>query len=216
MAYDLYPSSTGSTTSGTLSLDSLHSLYWEQSGNPNGQPVVVLHGGPGAGIDEWQKQLLDPMHYRIICYDQRGAGKSAPAGELQNNTTAHLCDDLETLRRHLLIDKWLVMGGSWGTSLALLYAQQHTQRVSGLILRGVFLCTKTELDWYLYGLQAIFPEAWRRFSHYIPVTERQDLLQAYYQRVHHPDPLVHAPAAILWCEYELQCSTLLPRSEERR
>ena len=197
-------------SAGMLALDSIHSMYWEQSGNPNGVPVVFLHGGPGAGSAPNHRRFFDPVHYRIIVFDQRGAGRSTPLGELRENTTPLLIDDIERLRRHLGIEQWLLFGGSWGSTLALAYAEHHPARCLGLVLRGIFLCRKSEIDWFLYGLRAIFPEAWRTFADYIPEGERGDLLGAYHKRLTHPDPAVHMPAARCWSVYEGSCSTLLP------
>jgi proline iminopeptidase len=196
--------------SGMLELDAPHRMYYEQSGNPNGVAVVFLHGGPGAGASAVHRQFFDPAFYRIVVYDQRGAGRSTPLGCLENNTTPHLVADLERLREHLGIDQWLLFGGSWGSTLALAYAQHHPQRCLGLVLRGIFLCRKSEIDWFLYGLRAIFPEAWRTFSGFIPPAERGDLLTAYHKRLVDADPSIHMPAARSWSIYEGSCSTLLP------
>lgn len=196
--------------SGVLELDPPHRMYHEQCGNPRGVPVVFLHGGPGAGASAVHRQFFDPAFYRIVVYDQRGAGRSTPLGCLENNTTPALVEDLERLRRHLGIDKWLVFGGSWGSTLGLAYGEHHPQRCLGLILRGIFLCRPSEIDWFLYGLRTIFPETWRAFSHFIPEAERSDLLTAYHKRLVDPDPAVHMPAARSWSVYEGSCSTLLP------
>ena len=196
--------------SGMLDLDAPHRMYWEQSGNPRGVPVVFLHGGPGAGASPVHRQFFDPAFYRIVVFDQRGAGRSLPLGCLENNTTPHLIEDMERLRRHLGIERWLVFGGSWGSTLAIAYAEHHPERCLGLVLRGIFLCRPLEIDWFLYGLRAIFPEPWRTFAGYIPAHERGDLLSAYYQRLTDPDPAVHMPAARCWSVYEGSCSTLLP------
>ena len=201
---------------GMLALDGLHHMYWEVSGNPNGKPVIFLHGGPGAGASPAHRRFFDPKHYRIVICDQRGAGRSTPLGALQDNTTPHLIADMETLRRHLNIERWLVFGGSWGSTLALAYAEAHPARCAGLILRGIFLCRKSEIDWFLYDLKNIFPEAWHAFASYIPQSEhgeRGDLLKAYYQRLTNNDPAVHMPAARAWGRYEGSCSTLMPSPE---
>ena len=195
---------------GMLDLEGPHRMYYEQSGNPRGQPVVFLHGGPGAGSSPVHRQFFDPAHYRIVVLDQRGAGRSTPLGCLEDNTTPRLIEDLERLRGHLGVERWVVFGGSWGSTLALAYAEHHPQRCAGLILRGIFLCRPSEIDWFLYGLRAIFPEAWRTFAEYIPAEERTDLLAAYHRRLVHPDPAVHLPAARSWSVYEGSCSTLLP------
>lgn len=196
--------------SGMLDLGVPHRMYYEQSGNPRGVPVVFLHGGPGAGASAVHRQFFDPAFYRIVVLDQRGAGRSTPLGCLENNTTPDLIADLERLRAHLGIDRWMVFGGSWGSTLALAYAEHHPGRVRALVLRGIFLCRKSEIDWFLYGLKTIFPEAWRTFAGYIPAAERGDLLSAYHKRLVDPDPAVHMPAARSWSVYEGSCSTLLP------
>jgi proline iminopeptidase len=195
---------------GFLDLEAPHRMYYEECGNPHGVPVVFLHGGPGAGASAVHRQFFDPAFYRIVVYDQRGAGRSVPLGCLENNTTPRLVDDLERLRTKLGIDRWIVFGGSWGSTLALAYAEHHPQRCRALVLRGIFLCRASEIDWFLYGLRAIFPEAWRTFAEFIPEAERGDLLRAYHARLVHPDPAVHMPAARTWSVYEGSCSTLLP------
>ena len=195
---------------GWLDLDPPHRMYYEQSGNPSGVAVVFLHGGPGAGASAVHRQFFDPRFYRIVVFDQRGAGRSTPLGWLENNTTPHLVADMELLRRKLGIDRWVVFGGSWGSTLALAYAEHHPERCLGLVLRGIFLCRKSEIDWFLYGVRNVFPEAWRAFSSYVPEKERGDLLQAFHKRLVHPDPAVHMPAARCWSVYEGSCSTLLP------
>jgi proline iminopeptidase len=195
---------------GMLELEAPHRMYYEQSGNPRGVPAVFLHGGPGAGSSPVHRQFFDPAFYRIIVLDQRGAGRSTPLGCLENNTTPKLIEDLERLRAHLGIERWLVFGGSWGSTLALAYAEHHPERCLGLVLRGIFLCRQSEIDWFLHGLRAIFPEAWRTFAGYIPEKERGDLLSAYHRRLTDPDPAVHLPAARSWSVYEGSCSTLLP------
>jgi len=209
---ELYPEIEPYGT-GMLDLDGLHRLYWEQSGNPAGVPVLFLHGGPGAGSAPTHRRFFDPRHYRIVIFDQRGAGRSEPLGELKNNTTPHLVGDIETLRKHLGIEKWLVFGGSWGSTLALAYGETHPARCTGFILRGIFLCRKSEIEWFLYGLRNIFPEKWNTFAGSIPVDERNDLLAAYYRRLIDPDPAVHMAAARAWSVYEGSCSTLLPSPE---
>lgn len=197
-------------SAGALKLDGVHAMYWEQSGNPDGVPVLFLHGGPGAGASPAHRRFFDPAFYRIVIFDQRGAGRSTPLGELRDNTTPHLIADIERLRVHIGIERWLVFGGSWGSTLALAYGEAHPARCTGFILRGVFLCRRTEIDWFLYGLRNLFPEAWRSFAEAVPASERGDLLAAYYKRLTHPDPGVHVPAARAWSTYEGVCSTLLP------
>jgi proline iminopeptidase len=209
---ELYPE-VEPYAAGMLELDGVHRMYWEQCGHPAGAPVVFLHGGPGAGSAPAHRRFFDPAHYRIVVYDQRGAGRSRPLGELRNNTTPLLVEDLERLRRHLGIHRWLVFGGSWGSTLALAYAQSHPERCTGLILRGIFLCRQSEIEWFLYGLRHFFPEAWRAFAGVIPESERGDLLRAYYRRLIDADPAVHMPAARAWSIYEGSCSTLLASPE---
>jgi len=209
---DLFPPIEPYRT-GRLRLDSLHTMYWEESGNPQGVPALFLHGGPGAGATPVHRRFFDPSFWRIVVYDQRGGGRSTPLGEVRDNTPAHLVDDIEALRRELAVDRWLIFGGSWGSTLALHYAENHPERCRGLILRGIFLARAAEIDWFLYGLAAIFPEAWRAFAGFLPEDERGDLLAAYYRRLTDPDPRVHMPAARAWSLYEGACSTLLPNPE---
>jgi len=200
-------------STGMLALDGLHQMYWEQSGNPAGVPVVFLHGGPGAGSSPEHRRFFDPAFYRIVVFDQRGSGRSLPHGELRDNTTDHLVADMERLREQLAIDRWLVFGGSWGSTLALAYAEAHPARALGLVLRGIFLCRPSEIDWFLYGLRTIFPEAWRAFVAPLAPHERGDILAAYHRRLTDPSPAVHLPAARAWSVYEGSCSTLLPSPE---
>lgn len=195
---------------GRLPLDEIHTMYWEESGNPSGIPVIFLHGGPGAGSTPAHRRFFDPAYYRIVIYDQRGAGRSTPLGEIRENTTPHLINDLELLRQHLEIDRWLVFGGSWGSTLAIAYGEAHPEHCLGFILRGIFLCRKQEIDWFLYGLRNLFPEAWRVLVAPLSINERNDILAAYYQRLMSPDPAIHLPAARTWSTYEGSCSTLLP------
>ncbi len=209
---DLFPPIEPYRT-GTLRLDARHSMYWEQSGNPRGVPALFLHGGPGAGATPVHRRFFDPEYWRIVIFDQRGAGRSTPLGEIADNTPAHLVADIEHLRSSLGIDKWLVFGGSWGSTLALHYAETHPQRCLGLVLRGIFLCRREEIEWFLYGIRRVFPEAWRAFSGFLPASERSDILAAYYRRLRDPDPRVHMPAARAWSIYEGACSTLLPNPE---
>ncbi|MDB5410373.1 MAG: proline iminopeptidase [Rhodospirillales bacterium] len=209
---DLFPPIEPYAT-GTIAVDDRHTLYWEQSGNPRGLPVVFLHGGPGAGATPTHRRFFDPSVYRIIIFDQRGAGRSSPLGELVDNTTQHLVEDIETLRRHFAIERWVVFGGSWGSTLALRYAEAYPERCRALILRGIFLCRQEEVNWFLYGIRNVFPEAWRAFAAGIPEAERGDLLTAYYRRLIDPNPTVHMPAARSWSIYEGACSTLLPSAD---
>jgi proline iminopeptidase len=209
---ELYPPIEPYQT-GSLHLDARHTMYWEQSGNPRGAPALFLHGGPGAGATAVHRRFFDPDHWRIVIFDQRGAGRSTPLGEIRDNSPAHLIGDIERLRTALGIDKWLVFGGSWGSTLALDYAETHPRRCTGLVLRGIFLCRAAEVAWFLYGIRRIFPEAWRAFSGFLPEAERGDLLAAYYGRLLDDDPRVHLPAARAWSIYEGACSTLLPNPE---
>jgi len=206
---DLYPEIEAYAT-GRLNVGPPHVLYWEQSGNPGGSPVLFLHGGPGAGATPGHRRFFDPYHYRIVIFDQRGAGRSTPLGDLTDNTTPHLIDDIEALRRNLGIERWILFGGSWGSSLALAYAEAHPSRVAGLVLRGIFLCRSAEVDWFMHGMGHFFPEAAARFRLHLPEAERTDLLGNYYRRLTDPDPAIHMPAAAAWSRYEAECSTLLP------
>jgi len=188
-------------------------MYWEQSGNPRGMPVLFLHGGPGAGATAVHRRFFDPDHWRIVIFDQRGAGRSTPLGEIVDNTPSHLVADIEHLRITLGIERWLVFGGSWGSTLALEYASTYPAHCAGLVLRGIFLCRSEEIEWFLYGVRRVFPEPWRTFSEFLPEAERSDILAAYYRRLLDPDPNVHMPAARAWSVYEGACSTLLPNPE---
>jgi proline iminopeptidase len=199
--------------SGTLALDAPHRMYWEESGNPNGVPVVFLHGGPGAGATPAHRRFFDPAVYRIVIFDQRGSGRSTPHGELAGNTTPALVADIEKLRIARGIQSWVVFGGSWGSTLALAYAQAHPTSVKALVLRGIFLSRKSEIDWFLYGMRNVFPEAWRAFSGFLPPNERGDLLANYHRRLIDTDPQIHMPAARAWSTFEGSCSTLLPSPE---
>jgi proline iminopeptidase len=199
--------------SGTLALDARHRMYWEESGNPDGIPVVFLHGGPGAGATPAHRRFFDPATYRIVIFDQRGSGRSTPHGDLVDNTTQHLVADAEKLRVARGIASWIVFGGSWGSTLALAYAQAHPASVRALVLRGIFLSRKSEIDWFLYGMRNVFPEAWRAFAGFLPPAERGDLLASYHRRLVDPDPQIHMPAARAWSTFEGSCSTLLPSPE---
>ena len=209
---DLYPPIEPYRT-GYLQLDRRHRMYWEQSGNPRGVPALFLHGGPGAGATPVHRRFFDPEYWRIVIFDQRGAGRSTPLGEITDNTPGHLVADIEQLRATLEIERWLVFGGSWGSTLALHYAETHPDRCLGLVLRGIFLCRRDEIDWFLYGTRRVFPEAWRAFSGFLPEAERGDILASYYRRLRDPDPRIHMPAARAWSIYEGACSTLLPNPE---
>ena len=196
-----------------LQVDARHTLYWEECGNPSGVPVLFLHGGPGGGISPRHRQFFNPEYYRIVLFDQRGAGKSTPLGEYRDNTTQLLIADIEALRAMLGIQQWLVFGGSWGATLALAYGQTHPQCCLGFILRGIFLCTRAEIDWFLYGMRWFFPEAHAAFVAAIPPEERGDLLQAYQRRLFSEDAAVSLQAARDWSCYEGSCLFLKPPPE---
>lgn len=189
--------------SGMLAVDARHTLYWEECGNPDGKPVVLLHGGPGAGCSANMRRFHDPAKYRIVLFDQRGAGRSTPHADLTDNTTWHLVADIEALRAHLGIERWQVFGGSWGSTLALAYAQTHPQRVTELVLRGIFLLRRWELEWfYQEGASRLFPDAWAHFLAPIPPVERCDLIGAYYRRLTCDDEGVRLAAARAWSIWE--------------
>jgi proline iminopeptidase len=200
--------------SGKLPLGGPHVMYWEQAGNPRGMPVLFLHGGPGAGAAAAHRRFFDPRYYRIIIFDQRGCGRSQPHGALDDNTTPLLVADIEALRRHLAVRQWILFGGSWGSTLALAYGMRWPQHCAGFVLRGIFLGTRREVSWFLYGMGTFFPEAWRSFAGLLPEAERSDLLANYYRRLIDPDPAIHMPAAASWSRYETVCSNLIPRPEE--
>jgi len=192
----------------------VHDLYFEESGNPRGKPVVFLHGGPGGGTEPKYRRFFDPEHYRIVLFDQRGSGKSTPHASLEDNTTWHLVSDIEALRTHLGIDRWQVFGGSWGSTLAIAYAQTHPERVTELVLRGIFLLRKQEIDWfYQRGASAIFADAWEEYLAPIPESERGDLVRAYHRRLTSDDPRVRAEAARAWSVWEGNTSCLLPNAD---
>jgi proline iminopeptidase len=198
---------------GGLAVDGRHTLYWETCGNPRGVPLLFLHGGPGGGCLPHHRRFFDPAFWRMTLFDQRGAGRSVPLADVTDNSTPHLVADIERLRRHLGVERWVVFGGSWGSTLALAYAEAHPERCLGLVLRGVFLARPPELDWFLHGMGHIFPEAWRAFAGFLPAAERGDLLGSYHRRLTDPDPAVHHPAARAWDAYESACSTLLPQAD---
>jgi proline iminopeptidase len=205
--------------SGHLEVGDGQRVYWETSGNPGGKPVVFLHGGPVGGTSPTQRRLFDPERYRIILVDQRGAGRSTPHAsepdnDLSSNTTWRLVADLELLREHLGIDRWQVFGGSWGSSLALAYAEKHTERVTELVLRGIFTLRQSELDWFYEGGAAeVYPDNWEGFLAPVPEAERDSLITAYHRLLNDPDPEVHGPAAVAWSTWEASGITLLPQPE---
>jgi proline iminopeptidase len=193
-----------------MPLDGRHVMYWEDSGHPDGVPILYLHGGPGGGTSPRARRFFDPSYYRIVLFDQRGAGRSQPIGECTDNTTALLIADIEALRKRLGIERWLVFGGSWGSTLALAYGEAHPDRCLGFVLRGIFLCSDEEVDWFLNGMQRIFPEAWREFIRHVPKPARDDIAGWFLNALHDPDPSVHMPLARAWSRYEASCSALLP------
>ena len=200
---------------GFLQVSQLHSVYFEESGNPDGKPVVFLHGGPGGGTVPEQRRFFDPERYRIVLFDQRGCGHSTPHAELSENTTWELVGDIERVRAHLDIARWQVFGGSWGSTLALAYAQTHPRRVTELVLRGIFLLRPSELKWfYQDGASALFPDAWERFLAPIPPAERADLIRAYYRRLTGDDLAVRREAARAWSVWEASTSHLYMSSEQ--
>lgn len=189
--------------SGTLELDGRHRMYYEQCGNPSGKPVVMLHGGPGAGCSPRMRQFHDSARYRIVLFDQRGSGRSTPHADLTDNTTWHLVADIEQLRAHLRIERWQVFGGSWGSTLALAYAQKHPQRVLELVLRGIFMLRRWELEWfYQEGASRIFPEAWQHYLAAIPPDEHPDLMAAFHRRLTSGDEATRLAAARAWSVWE--------------
>ena len=196
---------------GMLPVGDGHSIYYERSGRPGGKPAVFLHGGPGGGFSPEHRRLFDPDVYDTLLFDQRGCSRSTPHAELEANTTWHLVADIERLREFVGADRWLVFGGSWGSTLALAYAQTHPGRVSELVLRGVYTLTKAELDWYYqYGVSEMFPEKWERFLAPIPEDERGDMIAAYRKRLTSSDPAVQLEAATAWSLWEGETITLLP------
>jgi proline iminopeptidase len=195
--------------SGWLRVSPVHEIYWEESGNPKGKPAVFVHGGPGAGADPRSRRFFDPKRYRIVVFDQRGCGRSRPHASLEDNTTWHLVSDMEQLRRHLGIERWLVFGGSWGSTLALAYAQKHPKRVSELVLRGIFMLRKWEIDWfYQDGASALFPDRWEHYVAAIPPRERGDLVGAFYRRLTSPNRATRVRAARAWSIWEAATSHL--------
>ncbi|MBF2014503.1 MAG: prolyl aminopeptidase [Rivularia sp. T60_A2020_040] len=194
---------------GKLQVSDLHTIYFEESGNPQGKPIVVLHGGPGGGCPDYYRQYFNPEKWRLIMFDQRGCGKSTPHAELRENTTWDLVGDIEKLRKHLGIEKWVVFGGSWGSTLSLAYSQTHPQRCTGLILRGIFMLRQQELHWfYQEGASNIFPDAWEEYLKPIPLEERDNLLTAYYQRLTSENQKIRLEAAKAWSIWEASTSKL--------
>ncbi len=189
--------------SGMLKVSELHTLYYEQSGNPHGKPAVFVHGGPGGGTNPKCRRFFDPAVYRIVLFDQRGCGKSTPHAELRGNTTWDLVADIERVREYLAIERWQVFGGSWGSTLALAYAQTHPEKVTELVLRGIFMLRRQELEWfYQQGCNMLYPDAWETYLSAIPEVERGDLMSAYYRRLTSTDPAVQVAAARAWSVWE--------------
>ena len=188
-----------------------HLLYVEQSGNPDGEPVVALHGGPGGGCEDYHRRFFDAERFRIILMDQRGAGRSSPLAELEGNSTDKLVEDMEVVRSFLGIDKWLLFGGSWGATLSLVYAEAHPERVSGLVLRGIFLCRPRDIHWfYQEGASRVFPDYWSDFEAQIPEADRADMVSAYYRKLTSSNELEQIQAAKAWSVWEGRCATLHP------
>lgn len=197
-----------------LKVSPLHEIYIEQSGNPEGQPVIFLHGGPGGGVSAKQRRFFDPAFYRIILFDQRGAGQSKPHAELLENSTWELVADIELIRKHLGIRKWIVFGGSWGSTLALAYAIKNPTKILGMVLRGIFLCRKKEIDWfYQEGCSNIYPDAWEGYLAPIPEEERGDMVSAYHKRLTGEDEAVKLEAALAWSKWEASTSKLIPSED---
>lgn len=208
----LYPA-TEPYDSGHIRVSDVHQLYYEQCGNPNGKPALFLHGGPGAGLVPDYRRFFDPQAFRVILFEQRGAGRSTPHASLVDNTTWHLVQDIETIRAHFGIEQWLVFGGSWGSTLSLAYAETHPERVRGLVLRGIFLCRPKEIRWFYedgLGASAIFPDNWEQYLRVIPEDERHDMINAYYRRLTIDDESVRLEAAKAWAIWEASALKLLP------
>ena len=207
---ELYPE-IDAYDSGMLEVDARHRIHYEQCGNPDGKPVVILHGGPGAGCSAKMRRFHDPARYRIVLFDQRGSGRSTPHADLVDNTTWDLVADIERLREHLGIARWQVFGGSWGSTLALAYAEAHPSRVSELVLRGIFMLRRWELEWfYQEGASRLFPEAWHQYLEAIPDVERGDLISAYHRRLTSSDEATRLAAARAWSVWEASTSLLIP------
>lgn len=207
--YNLYPE-LDSFKQFSLKVDETHEIYYEVCGNPDGYPVVFLHGGPGSGCNPSQRRFFDPAYYCIILIDQRGCGRSKPQGETTKNTTKELVSDIDAIRAALGLEKWLVFGGSWGSTLALSYALVHTDRVAGLILRGIFLSRPSELTWFLGDVAHFYPEVWNKLTSYLPENEKHDVLAAYSKRIFDHDTNISIPAALQWNAFENAIMRLVP------
>jgi proline iminopeptidase len=208
---DLYPS-IEPYRAGQLPVDDIHTLYWEECGNPMGVPVLFLHGGPGAGCSPEHRRFFDPQYYRIVLFDQRGAGRSTPHGETTNNTTALLVSDIEKLRTLLNISTWHLFGGSWGSTLALAYAQTHPRTCLSLTLRGIFLLRAVEVDWFVHGLRNFAPRSWEQFVEFLPESLRADICNGYWTQLNHELPEIRLAAANSWASYEAQSVSLRPNA----
>ena len=199
--------------SGGLMVDDPHELYYEQCGNPDGEPILFLHGGPGAGCSEIDRRFFDPQHFRIVLFDQRGSGRSTPVGDISNNSMTHTTRDIEQLRETLGIETWHVFGGSYGSTISLFYSQAQPQRCKSLTIRGIWMLRDEEIDWWLYRVRWLQPELWNTFAEFIPEEERGDLLEAYWKRLTGDDTELAMAAAMHWSVYEGSCCTLLPNEE---
>jgi proline iminopeptidase len=209
LPYTLFPEISAYQTD-TLLTEDHHQIYYEICGNPNGFPVVFLHGGPGSGCNPAQRRFFDPAFYKIILIDQRGCGRSLPLGGTINNTTAHLIADIDAIRTTLEIEKWLVFGGSWGSTLAINYALAFPQHVAGLILRGIFLSRPSELNWFLGDISHFYPDVWHTLTHFLPENARHDVLTAFSQLIFDEDPIINVPAAYAWNAFESAIMRLIP------
>jgi proline iminopeptidase len=198
---------------GELTVDDLHTIYWEQCGNPDGEPVVFLHGGPGAGSTDTDRRFFDPQYFCITLFDQRGAGRSKPAGELRNNSIDDLVGDIEMLREHLGVETWHVFGGSWGSTLSLYYAQERPASCRTLTIRGIWLLRDEEIHWWLYGMRLVQPERWKVFSEHLPEEDRADLLEGYWKKFNSEDRAEALAAALVWSVYEGASCTMLANPE---
>lgn len=213
VTYNLYPE-LDIYEKKSLKVDDLHEVYYEVCGNPLGYPVIFLHGGPGSGCNPTQRRFFDPNHYKIILMDQRGCGRSTPRGATSQNTTQDLINDIEAIRTDLGIDRWLVFGGSWGSTLALSYALAHPLQVTGLILRGIFLSRPSELNWFLGDLAHFYPEVWHQLVSYLPANEKHDVLNAYSKCIFSDDKAINFPAALQWNAYENAIMRLVPAEDK--
>ncbi|AKG20416.1 prolyl aminopeptidase [Calothrix sp. 336/3] len=213
---ELYPA-IAPYNQGYLQVSDIHRIHYQESGNPQGKPVVLLHGGPGGGCHPVYRQYFHPQKWRLVMFDQRGCGQSTPHAELRENTTWDLVSDIEKLRQHLGISDWVVFGGSWGSTLSLAYSQTHPENCTGLILRGIFMLRHKELQWfYQEGASNIFPDAWQEYLKPIPPAERGDMLSAYYQRLTSPDTKIRLQAARAWSIWEASTSKLLPDNDLKK